>query len=42
MIISVASGKGGIGKTLVTTSPARSLKDKYNMRLGVCVVGYFS
>ena len=31
MIISVASGKGGTGKTLVATSLALSLKDKVQL-----------
>ena len=38
MIISVASGKGGTGKTLVATSLARSLKDKYKVQLLDCDV----
>jgi MinD superfamily P-loop ATPase len=38
MIISVASGKGGTGKTLVATSLALSLKDKYNVQLLDCDV----
>ena len=38
MIISVASGKGGTGKTLVATSLARSLKDKYDVQLLDCDV----
>ena len=38
MIISVASGKGGTGKTLVATSLARSLKDIYNVQLLDCDV----
>jgi len=46
MIISVASGKGGTGKTLVATSLALSLKDKYKVQLIDCDVeepkeGYF-
>jgi len=36
MIISVASGKGGTGKTLVATSLALSLKDTYNVQLLDC------
>jgi len=38
MIISVASGKGGTGKTLVATSLALSLKDSYNVQLLDCDV----
>jgi len=38
MIISVASGKGGTGKTLVATSLALSLKEKYNVQLIDCDV----
>jgi len=38
MIISVASGKGGTGKTLVATSLALSLKDKYKAQLLDCDV----
>jgi len=38
MIISVASGKGGTGKTLVATSLALSLKDLYNIQLLDCDV----
>jgi MinD superfamily P-loop ATPase len=38
MIISIASGKGGTGKTLVATSLALSLKDKYNVQLLDCDV----
>jgi MinD superfamily P-loop ATPase len=38
MIVSVASGKGGTGKTLVATSLALSLKDKYNVQLLDCDV----
>jgi MinD superfamily P-loop ATPase len=38
MIISVASGKGGTGKTLVATSLALSLKDKYKITLLDCDV----
>jgi MinD superfamily P-loop ATPase len=38
MIISVASGKGGTGKTLVATSLALSLKDKYEVTLLDCDV----
>lgn len=38
MIISVASGKGGTGKTLVATSLALSLKDKYRVQLLDCDV----
>ena len=38
MIISVASGKGGTGKTLVATSLALSLKEKYNVQLLDCDV----
>ena len=38
MIISVASGKGGTGKTLVATSLALSLKDSYEVMLLDCDV----
>ena len=38
MIISVASGKGGTGKTLVATSLALSLKDTRNVKLLDCDV----
>jgi len=38
MIISVASGKGGTGKTLVATSLALSMKDKCNVQLLDCDV----
>ena len=38
MIISVASGKGGTGKTLVATSLALTLKDRYNVQLLDCDV----
>jgi MinD superfamily P-loop ATPase len=38
MIISVASGKGGTGKTLVATSLALSLKDDYTVQLLDCDV----
>ncbi|MDD5338917.1 MAG: ATP-binding protein [Dehalococcoidales bacterium] len=38
MIISVASGKGGTGKTLVATSLALSLKDKYSVQMLDCDV----
>ena len=38
MIISVASGKGGTGKTLVATSLALSLKDLYAIQLLDCDV----
>jgi len=38
MIISVASGKGGTGKTLVATSLARSLKERDNVQLLDCDV----
>ena len=38
MIISVASGKGGTGKTLVATSLALSLKERYNIQLLDCDV----
>ena len=38
MIISVASGKGGTGKTLVATSLALSLKDKCRVQLLDCDV----
>jgi MinD superfamily P-loop ATPase len=38
MIISVASGKGGTGKTLVATSLALSLKEKYNVQFLDCDV----
>jgi len=33
MVISVASGKGGTGKTLVATSLALSLSDNYKVQL---------
>ncbi|MFA6612396.1 MAG: ATP-binding protein [Dehalococcoidales bacterium] len=33
MIISVASGKGGTGKTMVSTSLAASIKNNYNVQL---------
>jgi len=36
MIISIASGKGGTGKTLVATSLALSLKDKHRVQLLDC------
>lgn len=38
MIISVASGKGGTGKTLVATSLALSLKDNFRVQLLDCDV----
>jgi MinD superfamily P-loop ATPase len=38
MIIAVASGKGGTGKTLVATSLALSLKDNYKIQLLDCDV----
>jgi len=38
MIISVASGKGGTGKTLVATSLALSLKDSHKVTLLDCDV----
>ena len=38
MIVSIASGKGGTGKTLVTTSLVLSLKDNYNVQLLDCDV----
>jgi len=38
MIISVASGKGGTGKTLVSTSLALSLKDEFEVTLADCDV----
>jgi MinD superfamily P-loop ATPase len=38
MIISVASGKGGTGKTLVATSLALSIKDKYAVQYLDCDV----
>jgi MinD superfamily P-loop ATPase len=38
MIISVASGKGGTGKTLVATSLALALKDRYGVQLLDCDV----
>jgi MinD superfamily P-loop ATPase len=38
MILSVASGKGGTGKTLVATSLAGSLKGKYAIKLFDCDV----
>ena len=38
MIISVASGKGGTGKTLVATSLALSLSDNYKLQLLDCDV----
>jgi MinD superfamily P-loop ATPase len=38
MIIAVASGKGGTGKTLVATSLALSLQDKYKVQLLDCDV----
>jgi MinD superfamily P-loop ATPase len=38
MIISVASGKGGTGKTLIATSLALSLKDKHKVQLLDCDV----
>ncbi len=38
MIVSVASGKGGTGKTLISTSLALSLKDDYDVTLADCDV----
>ena len=38
MIVSVASGKGGTGKTLVATSLALSLSDNYKVQLLDCDV----
>jgi len=38
MIISIASGKGGTGKTLIATSLALSLKDSHDVRLLDCDV----
>lgn len=38
MMISIASGKGGTGKTLVATSLASALKDKYKVQLLDCDV----
>jgi MinD superfamily P-loop ATPase len=38
MIISIASGKGGTGKTLIATSLALSLKDAHNVQLLDCDV----
>ncbi len=38
MIISIASGKGGTGKTLVATSLALSLKDRFRVQLLDCDV----
>lgn len=38
MIISVASGKGGTGKTLVATSLAVSLKDRFGVQVLDCDV----
>jgi MinD superfamily P-loop ATPase len=38
MIISIASGKGGTGKTLVATSLALSLKDRHKVQLLDCDV----
>jgi len=38
MIISIASGKGGTGKTLIATSLALSLKDRYSVHLLDCDV----
>ena len=38
MILSIASGKGGTGKTLVATSLALSLKDSHKVRLLDCDV----
>jgi MinD superfamily P-loop ATPase len=38
MIISIASGKGGTGKTLVATSLALALKDRYRVQLLDCDV----
>ncbi len=38
MIIAIASGKGGTGKTLVATSLALALKDRYSIQLVDCDV----
>jgi len=38
VIVSIASGKGGTGKTLVATSLVLSLKDNYNVQLLDCDV----
>ena len=38
MIVSVASGKGGTGKTLVATSLAGALKDTHDVRILDCDV----
>ncbi len=38
MIISIASGKGGTGKTLVATNLARSLKDTHKVQILDCDV----
>ncbi len=38
MIISIASGKGGTGKTLIATSLALSLKDTHNVQILDCDV----
>ncbi|MCD6453545.1 MAG: ATP-binding protein [Dehalococcoidales bacterium] len=38
MIVSIASGKGGTGKTLVATSLARSLGDKQSLQFADCDV----
>ena len=38
MIISIASGKGGTGKTLVATSLAISIRDKEKVQLLDCDV----
>jgi MinD superfamily P-loop ATPase len=38
IILSVASGKGGTGKTLVATSLALSLKERYSVQLLDCDV----
>ncbi|NLL89641.1 MAG: P-loop NTPase [Dehalococcoidales bacterium] len=38
MIITIASGKGGTGKTLISTSLALSLKDDYGVTLADCDV----
>lgn len=38
LILSIASGKGGTGKTLVATSLALSLKDKYQVQILDCDV----
>jgi MinD superfamily P-loop ATPase len=38
VIIAIASGKGGTGKTLVATSLALALKDKYSIQLVDCDV----